>query len=86
MNWQNDYIERKKRNEYMKGKMNEEIKKVVFRETEESKPKVLYGTVKDLDSRFFEVTTTLGNIFMVNKHHVVYIKEGEMKYGKKIKL
>ncbi len=52
------------------------ISKVVFRETEDSRPKVLFCYIlKDADG-FVEVRTTDGNTFLINKNNIIFTKEG----------
>jgi len=49
--------------------------KIVFKEDEIERPKVLWGIYKDLGD-FIEVITTEGNKFTVNKKAIIFIKEG----------
>lgn len=51
------------------------IEKIVFKETEFDKPKVLFGSVKD-DGDFIVVNTTNGNTFTINKKNLIFRKEG----------
>ena len=54
---------------------NNTIKKVVFREADDlERPKVVWGTVKDLGD-FIEVITKENNKFTINKRYLVFIKE-----------
>jgi len=55
-------------------KNEKKTKKIVFKEAADTRPKILYGTVKE-NENFFIITTTLGNIFTVNKDNIVFIKE-----------
>jgi hypothetical protein len=50
--------------------------KVVFKEDEYSRAKVLYGTVKEIDNDFIEVITTQGNVFTINKKNLIFRKAG----------
>jgi hypothetical protein len=49
--------------------------KIVFKEDNIERPKVLWGSYKDLGD-FIEVLTTDGNKFTVNKKAIIFIKEG----------
>ncbi len=51
-------------------------KKIVFRESIDSSPKVVFGTVKDLNDGFIEVTASSG-VFTINKNSIIFIKDGD---------
>ena len=51
------------------------IEKIVFKEEEYSKPKVLFGKVTD-KGNFIEVVTTRGNTFIINKDYLIFRKAG----------
>ena len=56
--------------------MNDKKKqKLVFRETRQSKPKVVYGYIVDENDIFFIVETTDHKTFQINKTCVMFIKE-----------
>jgi hypothetical protein len=56
-------------------KSKKPVLKVVFKEDEYEKPKVLFGYVTDKGD-FIEVMTTNGYLFTVNKKNIVFTKEG----------
>ena len=52
-----------------------EKSKVVFKENNIERSKVVWGQTKD-QGDFLEVTTDDGTKFTINKRHIVYIKQG----------
>lgn len=55
------------------------IKKIVFKEANDSRPKVLFGRVKDLNDGFILVTNQMGDEFTINKNSVVFIRTGDYR-------
>ena len=56
--------------------MNKIKEKIVFKEDELSRSKVLYGIVIEEDDLFIKVRTVDNNIFTVNKKYIIFRKVG----------